>query len=108
MSTGTATYPQIRVTPRGEIHLHGGNLGANLYLTPDKAIRLADALVEASFQIEMETPWKKPQQPTSSNAHYTATKGGKHSANTPQSTKPPTTTNDSQTETSTTQTTSTD
>lgn len=60
MSTGTATYPKITITPRGEIHLHGGTLGQHLYLTPDKAIRLADALVEASFQIEMQTV----QEPT--------------------------------------------
>lgn len=52
-STGIATYSKAVITPAGEVHLVPGNaLNHNLFLTPDKAMKLADALVRAAGEAQ--------------------------------------------------------
>lgn len=48
-NTGISTHSTGKITPRGEIHLDAGNvLGRHLFLSPEKATRLAHALLDAS------------------------------------------------------------
>lgn len=51
-NTGISTHSAVSITPRGEVHLDAGNaLGRHLFLTPEKATKLAHALLDASETI---------------------------------------------------------